>query len=241
MSLLSTRYRRKLEQVLVPTATNLQLLLAGHLKRARRIDRISVRAKGLERFLEKADKREDGKKLYTDPLNEIQDQIGARVIVFYTSDVQPVIDTVMKYFSSIEQLWKEPVSDKEFGYFGRHLMLALPQDCVPEGISLRRAPEFFELQVRTLFQHAWSEASHDLAYKPKKPLTSDHNRRFAFTAAQAWGADMLFEELSAELGGEVASSDLEIEGADASVPPRNEVSPAAKPKRLPGARKAKRA
>jgi len=61
------------------------------------------------------------------------------------------------------------------------------------------APEFFELQIKTLFQHAWAEAEHDLGYKPPKPLTSIQKRKMAFTAAQAWGADQIFDELSREL------------------------------------------
>lgn len=32
---------------------------------------------------------------------------------------------------------------------------------------------FFELQIKTLFQHAWSEAEHDLGYKPSTVLSSD--------------------------------------------------------------------
>lgn len=51
------------------------------------------------------------------------------------------------------------------------------------------------------FQHAWSEANHDLAYKPTGELTDDQQRLFAFTAAQAWGADRIFPELRAELVG----------------------------------------
>jgi putative GTP pyrophosphokinase len=54
---------------------------------------------------------------------------------------------------------------------------------------------FFELQIKTLFQHAWSEAEHDLGYKPATVLSSDQKRRLAFTAAQAWGADQIFDEL----------------------------------------------
>jgi ppGpp synthetase/RelA/SpoT-type nucleotidyltranferase len=49
-----------------------------------------------------------------------------------------------------------------------------------------KTPQFFELQVKTLFQHAWSEAEHDLAYKPSEPITPHQQRQIAFTAAQAW-------------------------------------------------------
>jgi putative GTP pyrophosphokinase len=52
------------------------------------------------------------------------------------------------------------------------------------------------LQVKTLFEHAWSEAEHDLGYKPgEAPLTPDQKRRLAYTSAQAWGADHIFDEL----------------------------------------------
>jgi putative GTP pyrophosphokinase len=59
--------------------------------------------------------------------------------------------------------------------------------------------DFFELQLKTLFQHAWSEADHDLGYKPSAELSLDQKRRLAFTAAQAWGADLIFDELYREI------------------------------------------
>jgi ppGpp synthetase/RelA/SpoT-type nucleotidyltranferase len=61
-------------------------------------------------------------------------------------------------------------------------------------------PQFFELQIKTMFQHAWSEANHDLGYKPESgELDPEHLRLLAFTSAQAWGADMVFNDLSVEL------------------------------------------
>jgi GTP pyrophosphokinase len=55
------------------------------------------------------------------------------------------------------------------------------------------------LQIKTLFQHAWSEANHDLGYKPAlAPVGVEDERRLAFTSAQAWGADHIFDELYSE-------------------------------------------
>ena len=71
----------------------------------------------------------------------------------------------------------------------------VPEDLIDEKLESDKSVEFFELQIKTLFQHAWSEAEHDLGYKPSSQLTSDQKRRLAFTAAQAWGADQIFDEM----------------------------------------------
>ena len=181
-------------------ARNLTKLLREHLAGVPRIDRVSSRAKGKQSFAAKAGRlNRDGTLRYEDPLAQIQDQVAARVIVFYNSDVDSVADIVEHYFQPIE--WEDhiPESDWEFGYFGRHWVFALPGDVIPDDTDRHLVPRFFELQVRTLFQHAWSEGSHDLAYKPPEELSSDQQRRFAYAAASAWGADRVLEELWREL------------------------------------------
>ncbi len=160
-----------------------------------RIDRIAVRAKSVDRFLAKAATKEHSVAKYSDPLNQIQDQLGARIVTFYLNDVADVAARVLKYFTPIEIKNLVPDSDDEFGYVGKHFIFLIPSDVIPEGVRRELLPTFFELQVKTLFQHAWAEASHDLAYKPHHELTADQKRRVAFTAAQAWGADMIFGEL----------------------------------------------
>lgn len=180
-------------------AEELTLLLQEHLRAVPRIDRISARAKAPERFVAKASKtNENGSLRYGDPLAQIQDQIGARVVVFYKSDVDAVAAELEKYLRPIEREDHVPESDWEFGYFGRHWLFALPRDAIPKEVPADQIPRFFELQVKTLFQHAWSEANHDLAYKAPSRPSSDQYRRFAYTAAQAWGADRVFNELWAE-------------------------------------------
>jgi ppGpp synthetase/RelA/SpoT-type nucleotidyltranferase len=178
-------------------AGNLQLFLRESLAGAERIDSITARAKDPDRYFAKAIKAdENGEKKYNNPKFEIQDQIGARITVFYLSDVERIRLHVVKYLKFIEQSPKMPASDSEFGYFGLHFILSLPEDVVDDDVGEDVAPDFFELQIKTLFQHAWSEAHHDLGYKSIRTLTSDERRKMAFTAAQAWGADTIFEELS---------------------------------------------
>jgi len=43
----------------------------------------------------------DGKPKYEDPLNQIQDQVGARIVTFYASDVERIRLEVEKYFNPI--------------------------------------------------------------------------------------------------------------------------------------------
>lgn len=193
-------YNNRYDRVLKPVATQLENLLLSHLSGSLRVDRVTARAKAPERFMEKALRQDgDGALKYTVPLTQIQDQLGARIVVFYNSDVDTVSDTVLRYFTAIEQKAIVPDSEWAFGYFGKHFILALPPDAIPKEIDVGDVPRFFELQIKTLFQHAWSEANHDLGYKPLEQLTNDQKRRLAYTAAQAWGADRIFHELFEDL------------------------------------------
>lgn len=190
------QYRARYETVLSPIADKLSALLQGILTGLPRIDRISTRPKSVERFMGKATTMKDGKAKYDDPLYQIQDQIGARIITFYKEDVQRVSDEVLRYFHAIESKNIVPENEWEFGYFGNHHVLMLPPDVIDPSFDKTLVPYCFELQIKTLFQHAWSEANHDLGYKPgQQPLESDELRQLAFTSAQAWGADRVFNDL----------------------------------------------
>ena len=200
MTELSDQYHSLFEKTLKPLAINMEAHLKEMLYGTSHIDRISARAKSPDRFIAKANKLTDeGKKKYHDPLNEIQDQIGARIIVFYLQDVHDVEIIIRKYMTSIEIKSLVPETEWEFGYFGRHLILSIPKDVSDDVERKDGCPMFFELQIKTLFQHAWSEADHDLGYKSDNPLSEDQNRRLAFASAQAWGADRIFKELYSEL------------------------------------------
>jgi putative GTP pyrophosphokinase len=198
---LREEYDARCKQLLVPLAGRLELFLREIFKDSPRIDRISVRAKNVDRFVAKAEKQELDKPKYSDPLNQIQDQLGARIVTFYPSDVDALAEKVTTYFRHIEARKIVPDSEREFGYEGRHFILFLPRDVFKDEENESAVISFFELQIKTLFQHAWSESEHDLGYKPTATLSSDQKRRLAFTAAQAWGADQIFDELFKQTAG----------------------------------------
>lgn len=197
---LAAAYASRFTAILEPLATGLQQYLTKIVASRPRIDRVSVRAKAVESFLNKAATQDKlGLPKYADPLSEIQDQIGARITTFYLHDVASVQAVVEGFFGSIEKCKKEPESDSEFGYEGFHYILFLPDDILTPELLHSDPPKYFELQIKTLFQHAWSESAHDLIYKHNAALSRDQHRRAAFTAAQAWGADRIFTELATEL------------------------------------------
>jgi putative GTP pyrophosphokinase len=195
--IIRAEYKKRYDAVLAPLAEQLRAYLSRCLDGQPRIDRIAARPKGIDKFVAKATKVVEGKVKYLEPLQEIQDQVGARIITFYLSDVARLDPLINDWFRSIETRDHVPESHWQFGYFGRHYILAIPTDVIDPNWPKDMVPRFFELQVKTLFEHAWSEAEHDLGYKPDEdpPLTPDQTRSLAYTSAQAWGADRMFDEL----------------------------------------------
>src|SRR5690348_13614566 len=83
MNPLQEDYRRRFDAALVPIAKELERYLRELLEGEAHIDRIVARAKSIPRFLAKAAKIDKGVLKYSDPLHQIQDQIGARIVTFY--------------------------------------------------------------------------------------------------------------------------------------------------------------
>ncbi|HBP09150.1 MULTISPECIES: GTP pyrophosphokinase [unclassified Treponema] len=164
------------------------------------IDRIDTRAKGIDRFVDKALKEKDGKLKYQNPINEIQDQIGARILVLYLKDVENVGNRIHDYYTNFEDINKEPDNDHEFKYFGRHMILTMPQE-IRDKYGKENIPVVFELQIKTLFQYAWSECEHDLNYKHIEggELGKEEQRLLALSSAQSWGSDKIFDELLSKI------------------------------------------
>lgn len=154
------------------------------------IDRIAFRVKKAESFANKVAEATATEKPYEQPLLEVEDQIAGRVIVFFRDDIEQVTEQLFRLFTPVEALPRQPAKDAEFGYESFHVVAAIPDWAKPaEWAERDDLPTMFELQVRTLFQHAYAEPQHDLSYKPSDPLTGAEKRELAWVAASAWGAD----------------------------------------------------
>jgi putative GTP pyrophosphokinase len=160
-------------------------------------ERITYRIKGTDSFLAKAGKtdKQTGAAKYPHPLKDITDIIGVRIVMRFLSEVDQVVLRIKEAFNTTETEVKEPDDMRAFGYFGTHLMVLVPPDLLLPDFPKAELPDKFELQIKTVFQHAWAEAEHDITYKATYPWTEEQKRQIAFTAAQAWGADKIFDEL----------------------------------------------
>jgi putative GTP pyrophosphokinase len=162
------------------------------------IDRISFRVKAADRFLTKVKER-PAEVAYADPLREVEDQVAGRVLVLFRTDLDIVMKAIADEFTSVELRHKAPPAT-EFGYESDHSIFKIPPHVLPtEWKNDSTTPVTFELQVRTLFQHAWAEPQHDLGYKGATGLSEESERELAWAAASAWGADQALQRVADRL------------------------------------------
>jgi len=157
---------------------------------------VTGRAKSVASFAAKADRSAGGKTVYADPLEEIVDQIGVRVITYLHSDVAAVADLLGDQLTILDDrdMGQETASEGRFGYASRHLLVVLD--------AARSAPSAYEalrgrraqVQVRTVLQHAWAEFEHAIRYKGTIPEehVPDLARRFTLAAGLLELADREF-------------------------------------------------
>jgi ppGpp synthetase/RelA/SpoT-type nucleotidyltranferase len=182
---------------------------------------ISGRTKSIASFAEKAVRVADGERIYADPLREIGDQLGVRVITYVRTDVAAVADLLADQVvvTDDRDLGLETASEGRFGYASRHLQITL--DSAREGLPAyaHLRGRNVQVQIRTVLQHAWAEFEHDIRYKGTVPLEHAHDfdRRFTLAAGLLELADQEFTTIRDRLRGPVAHPD---QPAPASNDPR---------------------
>jgi putative GTP pyrophosphokinase len=157
---------------------------------------ISGRTKTIESLKDKINSKQNK----YESLNHVTDIVGIRIITYLESDVDLVGSLIEKEF----QLDKENTIDKrilkadQFGYKSLHLVVSLNE----MRSQLKELAAFkeiiFEIQIRSILQHAWAEIEHDLGYKGKgipDPLKRTFNRLSALLET----ADLEFVRLKNDI------------------------------------------
>jgi ppGpp synthetase/RelA/SpoT-type nucleotidyltranferase len=171
---------------------------------------ISGRAKSVASFAGKAVDRVGDEPRYSDPLAEMADQVGVRIVTYLQSDVVAAVDVLGSQFQVLADRDKgqETASKGRFGYASRHLDLMLDPDDVSDAVLEPLRGQQFEVQIRTVLQHAWAEFEHDIRYKGTIPdaHAPDLDRRLTLAAGLLELADREFSTIRDRLQAEMTVS-----------------------------------
>lgn len=123
---------------------------------------------------------------------DITDLLGIRVICYFTDDVHKLGKVVEEVFdidweNSVD---KSKVMDADsFGYLSLHYICSLKKG---QGYPDELTNKKFEVQIRTILQHAWAAINHDLGYKTQFGVPREVVREFARLAGLLELADNEF-------------------------------------------------
>jgi ppGpp synthetase/RelA/SpoT-type nucleotidyltranferase len=178
---------------------------------------VESRAKDVSSFKEKIVR--PGKS-YNDPLKEITDLCGCRVIVYYQDDVVRVAEAIKAEFGvSEENLSRQPqlLEVDRFGYLSAHYIVSIGKTRSDLTEWKPYADLVAEVQVRTVIQHAWSAVSHALQYKQEAAIPSKLQRRLYRIAGLFELADEEFVGLRNERESVRLQARRDLEKGDDSV------------------------
>ena len=121
----------------------------------------------------------------------ITDIVGVRVITFYSDDVDKVASAVERLYKVD---WENSIDKRKiheidsFGYMSLHYI------CSMDGFPYR-----FEIQMRTVLQHAWANMNHDTGYKSGVEIPLEYRRSLSRLAGLLELADEQFSIIRADL------------------------------------------
>lgn len=186
-------------------AKYLKIILEDIAKKVTPFNFIQAREKGVPNFADKV-LRKLGK--YHDPLKDMTDLCGARVIVQTQEQVRAVCDYIEKVFTidkenSLDA--SQRLKPAEFGYRSIHYVVQFKESSSVFSSSGLRIPKTLvglkaEIQVRTFLEHSWADFCHDIIYKSDFPVPQAWQREGAALAAMLEQVDQHFTHIVDNVG-----------------------------------------
>jgi putative GTP pyrophosphokinase len=129
----------------------------------------------------------------------IQDIVGLRIILLFNRDVSKVVKFIENNFIVIKQYdTQERLKEDQFGYSSKHLIVQLNKNWLSLPSLSKMGELSAEIQVRTLPQHIWAEASHHLQYKQENNIPPTVRRSIYRVSALLETIDLEFERVLEE-------------------------------------------
>ena len=137
-----------------------------------------------------------------DSIWDITDLIGARVVTYYTHDV----DRIAMAIGLLFDIDRENSDDKRsiqtgdsFGYLSLHLICSIPESLYSDPARPEINRIRFEIQIRTLLQHMWAATQHNTGYKTDVDIPVEYRRRYSRLAGLLEIADEEYSSLLTDL------------------------------------------
>ncbi|MFY1684985.1 GTP pyrophosphokinase [Micromonospora sp. WMMD730] len=151
--------------------------------------------------------RKIAKKRETNPtydLSSLTDVLGVRVITYFSDEVDHIAaalsgEFIVDQLNSIDK--RKSLAADRFGYMSLHYVLGLSPARATMPEYRQHADVSFEVQIRSVLQHAWAEVEHDLGYKSVRDVPSMYRRQFSRLAGTLELVDEQFCALRSELAG----------------------------------------
>jgi putative GTP pyrophosphokinase len=184
--------------------------LVKQILKANNIDFHSVayRVKGANSTLRKINKS-DGRRA----IGSLTDMLGLRIITYLRDDVDKIAKIVEREFSVDQEnsIDKRAVLDPDrFGYLSMHYIVKLSSGRATLTEYEAFAETKFEIQIRSILQHAWAEIEHDLGYKSEAAVPRSTRRSFSRLAGLLELADDEFTRIRDELAAQQSTVEAEI-------------------------------
>ena len=151
-------------------------------------------------------------------LDEITDIVGCRIITYFEDDVDKIVKIIGNEFNidnknSTDK--KKMLDPEKFGYLSYHIVCSV-NDGRAQLVEYKNYKEIkFEIQIRTILQHAWAEIEHDIGYKSSIAVPRDFRRKFSRIAGMLEIADDEFSRLKNDINNYVkAIEEKGIEDTD---------------------------